>query len=231
MSAASTSHTSDPKPFPLLKVLRQDARLIANVDAALADAAQRAGSHLACRPGCTQCCHGVFAISQLDALRLRNGLAALAVSAPRQASAIVGRARQFLAEFRHDFPGDIQTGILGTSEEDQAAFDDFANEAPCPALDPESGLCDLYSARPMTCRTFGPPVKISQDAAEEGFAVCELCFTTANSEEIAAAEMIVPYDEEQNLAAALAQARHEPAGETIIACCLAQPLSPPTETS
>jgi Fe-S-cluster containining protein len=213
------------------RIFAMDAGLIQIVDAALADAARRAGDHLACRPGCTQCCHGVFAISQLDALRLRAGLAELAVNSPQQSSAIVQRAQQFLADFGPEFPGDLQTGILGTSEEDQAAFDDFANEAPCPALNPATGLCELYSARPMTCRTFGPPVRTSQDSTEEGFAVCELCFTTASGEEIAAAEMFVPYEEEERVAAALEQARHEPVGETIIAWCLAQPLSQPAEPS
>jgi hypothetical protein len=49
--------------------------LVQIVDAALAEAARRSGSWLVCRPGCTQCCHGPFEISQLDAHRLRKGLA------------------------------------------------------------------------------------------------------------------------------------------------------------
>ncbi len=51
--------------------------LVQIVDAALVSAAQRSGPHLVCRPGCTQCCHGVFPISQQDAARLREGLEAL----------------------------------------------------------------------------------------------------------------------------------------------------------
>src|SRR5258708_2886343 len=54
-----------------------DGALIQIVDAALADAARRSGEWLVCRPGCTQCCVGVFAINQLDAVRLRQGLAEL----------------------------------------------------------------------------------------------------------------------------------------------------------
>jgi len=48
----------------------QDLNLIQIVDAALLSATQRSGHHLACRPGCFQCCIGVFPISQQDAHRL-----------------------------------------------------------------------------------------------------------------------------------------------------------------
>ena len=54
-----------------------DRELVQIVDAALADAARRAGAWLVCRLGCTQCCYGAFAISELDALRLGAGMAAL----------------------------------------------------------------------------------------------------------------------------------------------------------
>ena len=209
-----------------IALLQQDAQLIQIVDAALADATLRAGSHLACRPGCTQCCHGAFAISPLDALRLRTAMAELAVNQPAQAAAIAERANTYLAEFGPSFPGNCETGILGDSPEAEAAFEDFANDAPCPVLNPESGLCELYAARPMTCRVFGPPVRSCQDAAsEEGLAVCELCFTDASPEEIAAAEMIVPYAEEQSLLDQLKQ-EQPTSGDTIIAYCLKLPSAP-----
>jgi Fe-S-cluster containining protein len=201
--------------------------LIQIVDAALADATLRAGSHLACRPGCTQCCYGAFAISPLDALRLRSAMAVMAVSQPAQAAAIAQRANTYLAEFGPSFPGNRETGILSDSPEAEAVFEDFANDAPCPALNPESGLCELYDARPMTCRVFGPPVQSCQDEAnEEGLAVCELCFTDASPEEIAAAEMIVPYAEEQSLLDQL-QREQSTSGDTIIAYCLTLPSAPP----
>ena len=214
--------------FSLARLIEQDTQLIQIVDASLADATRRAGQHLVCRPGCTQCCYGAFAIGPLDALRLRNAMATMAADQPAQAEAIAKRTAQYLAEFGPSFPGNRETGILGTSPEEEAAFEDFANEAPCPALDPQSGLCGVYSARPMTCRVFGPPVRVndsSEDDTAEGFAVCELCFTEANPEEIAAAEMIVPHAEEEELLNRLAEL--EPAqGSTIIAYCLTLPPAP-----
>ena len=59
------------------------------------------------------------------------------------------------------------------------------DEEPCPALDPDTGGCDLYAARPITCRTFGPPVR----CGEESVGVCELCFQGASDTEIAACEV------------------------------------------
>lgn len=184
-----------------------DAELIQIMDAALADAARRAGSWLACKPGCTQCCHGAFAINALDSARLQ---AALRAADPALAAAVRERAQSWVDEFRPDFPGDRTTGILGTSEEEQARFDEFANEAPCPALNPETGLCDVYAGRPMTCRVFGPPTRV-----EDGLGCCELCFVGASEAEIAACEMPVPHQIEEQLLAGVGDA-----GETVVAFAL-----------
>jgi len=199
----------------------QDHQLIQIVDAALADAALRSGPHLVCRPGCTPCCHGAFAINALDAQRLRQAMEEMAATDPSRAKAIATRAHLYLEEFAPDFPGNPQTGILDESEEAQQAFEDFANDAPCPALNPGSGLCEVYAARPMTCRVFGPPVRSQNAGEEEGLSVCELCFNQATPEEIAAAEMQLPHQEEQCLLSQL------PTEETIVAFCLIE--SPPKQ--
>jgi Fe-S-cluster containining protein len=152
-----------------------DAALIQIVDAALAEAARRSGPWLVCRPGCTQCCLGPFSINQLDARRLRQGLATLEGSDPERAVRVRERAGAY------------------------AETDD----EPCPALDPATGHCDLYAARPLTCRTFGPPVRCGSDAV----GVCELCFSGATEDEIAACEVeIDPEGMEADLVAELESA-------------------------
>ena len=133
--------------------------------ATFAEAAQRAGDRLVCRQGCTQCCHGVFALNQLDALRLRSGMKALHAAEPALAHEIEHRAQMWVVENEAGFPGDSKTGLLGDSESDRERFEGFANEAPCPALDPETGRCDVYAWRPMTCRIFGPPVRMGDGGA------------------------------------------------------------------
>ena len=193
-----------------------DHKLIQIVDAALADATRKSRDWLVCRPGCTQCCIGAFAINQLDALRLRRGLAQLKSSHPQRAAAIQKRARESVARLSKSFPGDSATGILGESEEARQRFEDFANDEPCPVLDPETGLCELYESRPMTCRVFGPPVR-----SAEGLGVCELCYQGATDKEIAACEMIPdPTDLEAQLLEKVEQSTG-PRGDTIIAFCLA----------
>ena len=189
-----------------------DSKLIQIVDASLADAASRAGAWLACRPGCTQCCHGAFTINPLDVARLQAGMKQLRESHPEVAESVEKRARTWIAEYGPQFPGDLATGLLGTSEEEQARFEEFANDAPCPALNPETGLCDLYEWRPMTCRVFGPPVRVADG---EGLACCELCFVGAREEEIARCEMQVPHELENELIEETGAA-----GETVVAFAL-----------
>jgi Fe-S-cluster containining protein len=79
---------------------------------------------------------------------------------------------------------------------DQERFEDFANEAACPALDHATGRCDVYAWRPMICRAFGPPVRVGDGDA---MAHCELCFTGAGAAEVLACEMTVPHDLEAEL--------------------------------
>jgi Fe-S-cluster containining protein len=177
----------------------RDAELVQIMDASLADTARRAGEFLACRVGCTQCCHGAFAINALDAARLRAGMAELRATNPALFSEVVRRSRAWLAEYGPDFPGDRNSGALGSSAEDQARFENFANDAACPALDPATGRCDVYAWRPMTCRVFGPPVRTAGDDGAEGLGHCELCFIGATPEEVAACEMPVPHNLEAEL--------------------------------
>ena len=136
--------------------MSSDFQLVQIIDAALAAAVRRSGSWLVCRPGCTQCCYGPFEISQLDANRLRQGLAELETRDPQRAAAVRDRARQ--------------------------AATNLSDDDPCPALDPATGTCDLYASRPITCRCFGPPVLCDSGAV----GVCELCFDGASDEEISA---------------------------------------------
>lgn len=192
-----------------------DSQLVQIVDANLAEAARRAGPRLACRIGCTQCCHGAFAIHALDAERLRAGMQALHAADLATAVAVQRRARAWIAEFAAAFPGDPVTGRLGTTERDRAAFEDFANDAPCPALDAATGRCDVYAWRPMTCRVFGPPVRATADDGQEGLGHCERCFIGADPEQVAACEMPVPHELEAQLLEEIADG-----SETVVAYAL-----------
>jgi len=183
------------------------------LDAALTDATVRSGDWLACRPGCHQCCIGVFPISALDAETLRAALAAAdAVTAARiQSRAAASRERLAPA-----FPGNASTGELFTEPGHEEAFEDFANDEPCPVLDPITGTCDLYAARPVQCRTFGPPVRDEEDH----LTVCELCFIDAPPEEVARCEMDQSWRTLEDEEIAAAEARFGFEGPTLIAFAL-----------
>jgi Fe-S-cluster containining protein len=192
-----------------------DQKLIQIVDAALADATRRSGPWLVCHPGCTQCCVGVFAISQLDAARLKGGLLQLQGKDPARAAAVRTRAQTSVSRLEKAFPGNSRTGVLAEDDTSEARFEDFANDEICPVLDPSTGLCDLYESRPLTCRTFGPPVQ-----SEDGLGVCELCYHGASDEQIAACEMEVdPYALEGKLLKQV-EAKTGVRGQTIIAFAL-----------
>src|SRR5271155_5607713 len=189
-----------------------DQHLVQIVAAATVDATRRSGDWLKCRPGCTQCCIGVFPITQLDALRLRQGLAELELTDPLRAGVIRRRARESMVRLKPGFPGDPQFGQL---DEDNPSFADFANDEPCPVLDPTTGTCGLYEARPMTCRVFGLPIR-----STDGIGVCELCFDGATDSEILRAELQTGWtslEDSLNTKAELASG-HE--GSTIVAFTL-----------
>ena len=137
-------------------------------------------------------------------MRVRQGLAALEASDPERARRVLERARRSVARITAEFPNDPVASVLA---EDETAEDD----EPCPALDLETGTCDLYSARPITCRVFGPPVRCGSEAV----GVCELCFRGATDEEIAACEVEI---DPENLEARLLQELE--GGDTIVAFAL-----------
>jgi Fe-S-cluster containining protein len=186
-----------------------DSELIRIVDAAMAEAARRSGSWLACRPGCSECCIGPFPITTLDAIRLQEGLRDLAVHDPQRADAVRRRALASAERIRREYPDDSLKTVLATEEK---AADEI-----CPALDPESHTCDLYAARPITCRTFGPAVHFGTASV----AVCELCYRGATDTQIAACEVTV---DAENMEGELLRelATRGLAGETIVAFALAE---------
>ncbi len=202
--------------MPLLAPAR-DQQLIQIVNSALADAFQKSAKWLACKPGCSQCCVGVFAINQLDAIRLRNGLADLEQKDPERAARVRERVKASVARLSPEFPGDTTTGLLNDDDSDAACkhWDDYANDETCPVLDPEKGTCDLYESRPVICRTFGPALM-----SEDELGHCELCFVGASDEEVQTHEM---HPDPDHLEETLVKELEETTGakgETIIAFAL-----------
>ncbi|HXK58935.1 MAG TPA: YkgJ family cysteine cluster protein [Acidobacteriota bacterium] len=157
-----------------------DRALIREVDRRIESASRAAGDRLACKPGCTMCCIGLFTINLLDAFRLARGLAALEAADPGRAAAVRQRAGEVIRLVGREFPGDPETGWLDDDEKSLDSFVARFSEVACPALDPATGLCDLYEHRPMVCRTFGLPILHDSEKLPH----CSLCFRNCSKEEI-----------------------------------------------
>jgi Fe-S-cluster containining protein len=153
-------------------------QLLQIVDAQLAEAVRRSGSHLTCHAGCAICCIGPFLVTPIDAWRLQQGLSS---AAEPLASAIRERAEAAAQQFE----ADPQLPQIAHDEAAMAVFTQRHQNVPCPVLDPDSGVCQLYEFRPMACRTYGPPIVLDG----EPLAPCPLNFTQASSEEVEAARV------------------------------------------
>ena len=117
------------------------------------------------------------------------------------------------------FPGDSARGVLTGAEEEIELFEEFGHAEACPVLDPKAQSCDLYGARPMLCRTFGPPIR--NEGGEEGeLAICELNFVGASAEEIAAGEMDSGFRAAQGEVEEAFAREHPESGPTIVAFAL-----------
>ena len=167
---------------------KADTKLIQIVDAALAEAARKSGDWPRAGPGCDAMLRGRVR----DQSTGRGAFTARDVGSGEERSRKSGgdpAARTGIDKPPGKrFSRQVKTGILDDSDDAQARFEYFGNDEVCPVLDPATGLCELYDARPMTCRVFGPPVRSGSDG-ENGLGVCELCYHGATDEQIEACEM------------------------------------------
>ncbi|MEQ8666880.1 MAG: YkgJ family cysteine cluster protein [Rhodospirillales bacterium] len=92
---------------------------------------------LACSAGCSFCCHNheVHA-APLEAIRIARYVSTRMTD--NQRSAVAGRVAEVMAQKR-------EIDKLARPPGTRRIF-------PCPLLDPESGLCQVYDVRPLVCR-------------------------------------------------------------------------------
>ena len=154
---------------------RADTKLLQDLDDGFVEASRRAGAWVACGPGCSECCIGPFPITRLDARRLRRGLSDLSRDDPERASQILDRVLHAARALVDGYPGDAVCGRLSGDVETLDRFFEHHGSLPCPVLDPATGRCDLYAARPVSCRTYGPPLRFFGENAPP----CPLCFKEA----------------------------------------------------
>lgn len=190
----------------------EDRALLAAVQQSLSQGERSLADRLDYGRGCPRCCYGPFPINALDARRLRRGLASLAARDPVRAQAITDRARAQVELYAPAFPG-VAGRLRGDDDAVEAFCSDFGRE-PCPALS-ASGRCDLYEARPIACRTFGPPVRIGAQVLP----ACDWCFHGTEAERERPAAVVDPEGREDAILDRLEAAGFW--GDTVIAHALA----------
>lgn len=120
------------------------------------------GDKIHCRKGCSDCCHHLFQITEIEAAYISTGVKTLP-NEKRQA--LQQRARKHLAERKqllanHDIPD--AWGSLPPP----------GSRLACPAL--EDDACQIYEFRPVICRKYGIPLYHPQKP--DRISACELNF-------------------------------------------------------
>jgi Fe-S-cluster containining protein len=204
--------SADP---PLPREEDEDGALLAAVQQTLSQAQGALADRLDFGRGCPRCCYGPFPINVLDARRLRRGLEALFARDPERAAAIAARARAQAERYAPAFPG-TDARLCDDDDAVEAFCARFA-ALPCPVLDGATGRCELYTSRPIACRTFGPPVRIG---AQE-LPPCDWCFIGTDAEAETARAEVDPDGREDALLTRIEAAGER--GDTVIALALARP--------
>jgi Fe-S-cluster containining protein len=132
---------------------KQYRSLLGQVDAWFNRCLESGGTALSCRGGCSACCRGLFDITLLDALLLKNAFLSLA---PATREGVLQRCHPRLAELRQRWPGLQPPYLLNALPDHEWTEMPEDDETPCPLLDAE-GFCLVYNSRPLTCRLHGLP--------------------------------------------------------------------------
>ena len=138
----------------LLPYISEYESFVAKVDAAVLSVAQQFESHVACRLGCSDCCHALFDITFVEAIFLNMHFLELPEAKRTEilieADKADRKAQVLKRRMYRDFSADPQTDILS-----QVA----AERIRCPLLNTDNS-CTLYQWRPLTCRVYGIPMEI-----------------------------------------------------------------------
>jgi Fe-S-cluster containining protein len=155
-------------------------QLVEQVDRLAARLASRYARHLACRAGCSGCCHHHLSVFPVEADAVRDAVDAL----PPEIRAVVERqARE----------------VTNREADDQPVA--------CPLL--VEHRCSIYEARPLICRTQGLPLLIQIEGGDGEAEVdfCPLNFTAPEATDDLDEGHLVPLDE-LNLKLALVNLQH-----------------------
>jgi len=114
-----------------------------NVDNAVFIIVKNFKKFVTCKPGCTDCCYALFDISFVEAINLSYIIKDLKRSDRR-------KLERYAKKYKEKFSKVVKTPNLNTMSRSKIR---------CPLLS-DKGLCSLYFARPVNCRTYGVPTTL-----------------------------------------------------------------------
>lgn len=139
-------------------------------------------SCMGCRPGCSDCCNGLFDLSLVEAMYINASFKKKFDYGPLR-SAILERAsltdrkltRLKRAFFQQEKTGQRPREIMETVSGQRVA---------CPLL--ENNACLMYESRPITCRLYGIPTAFGGESHVCGFSrfAKGLAYPTVNLEKV-----------------------------------------------
>jgi Fe-S-cluster containining protein len=143
--------------FDFSEFFRRYEAIVAEVNSAFSRVQQAHPEQVACKVGCSDCCHAMFDLTFIEALYLNDAFNKTYSGARR--SQIMERADKADREaykFKHK--------IFKASQEGKTASEIMEEVARmrirCPLLN-EDETCALYEQRPVTCRVYGAPMAIA----------------------------------------------------------------------
>jgi len=136
-------------------VLERYGVLLREVDNWFAGCVGWHGDLISCTRGCSECCRGLFDITLLDALYLRQGFELLTEETQRKVLEKSRRRLDGLAATWPEFKSPWTLNHMPESTWDEMMPEE--DETPCPLLS-DDGHCLVYAHRPMTCRLNGIPL-------------------------------------------------------------------------
>lgn len=137
------------------RILNRYGELLQEVDRWFSDTLAAHPDLIACRPGCSACCRGLFDITVLDALYLQQGVTLLPQEEQQQLRQLAVQRLQALSSICPDYHAPWFLNHLSDQQQETLMPED--DPTPCILLS-AAGECRVYHNRPMTCRLHGIPL-------------------------------------------------------------------------
>lgn len=143
--------------------------LVQQVDAVFKQVQEEYGECVACKVGCSDCCHALFDLTLIEAMFIKNQFDKVIPEQDRQK--ILERANvadRKVYKLKREASKAHQEG----KPENQILEEMAEQRIRCPLLG-DGEKCEMYASRPITCRLYGIPTAIGGEARTCGLSKFE----------------------------------------------------------